>query len=224
MFDFTSILHTGSFSLQTVLLTMLTALVLGVIIALVYRSSHSHTSSFAVVLAVLPVIESVLIMVVNGNLGTGLVVLGAFGLIRFRSATGSAWDIGFIFFAMAVGLAVGLGFLTLAALLALVVCAVMFVLERLHFGINVPKEKHLRITIPEDLEYSGIFDEPFKTYTNYARLERVKTINLGTMYELTYVVDLKDPAKEKEFIDALRCRNGNLTVIVTSVLRNKDDL
>ena len=224
MFDFTSIMHTGSFSLQTVLLTMLTALILGVIIALVYRSSHSHTSSFAVVLAVLPVVEAVIIMLVNGNLGTGLVVLGAFGLIRFRSATGSAWDIGFIFFAMAVGLAVGLGFLTLAALLALVVCAVMFVLERLHFGINVPKEKHLRITIPEDLEYSGIFAEPFKTYTNYARLERVKTINLGTMYELTYVVDLKDPSKEKEFIDALRCRNGNLTVIVTSVLRNKDDL
>ena len=224
MFDFTSIMHTGSFSLQTVLLTMLTALILGVIIALVYRSSHSHTSSFAVVLAVLPVVEAVIIMLVNGNLGTGLVVLGAFGLIRFRSATGSAWDIGFIFFAMAVGLAVGLGFLTLAALLALVVCAVMFVLERLHFGINVPKEKHLRITIPEDLEYSGIFDEPFKTYTNYARLERVKTINLGTMYELTYVVDLRDPSKEKEFIDALRCRNGNLTVIVTSVLRNKDDL
>ena len=224
MFDFTSIMHTGSFSLQTVLLTMLTALILGVIIALVYRSSHSHTSSFAVVLAVLPVVEAVIIMLVNGNLGTGLVVLGAFGLIRFRSATGSAWDIGFIFFAMAVGLAVGLGFLTLAALLALVVCAVMFVLERLHFGINVPKEKHLRITIPEDLEYSGIFDEPIKTYTNYARLERIKTINLGTMYELTYVVDLKDPSKEKEFIDALRCRNGNLTVIVTSVLRNKDDL
>ena len=224
MFDFTSILHTGSFSLQTVLLTMLTALVLGVIIALVYRSAHSHTSSFAVVLAVLPVVEGIIIMLVNGNLGTGLVVFGAFGLIRFRSATGSAWDIGFIFFAMAVGLAVGLGFLTLAALLTVVVCLAMFILERLHFGINIPKEKQVRITIPEDLEYSGIFDELFATYTNYARLERVKTINLGTMYELTYFVDLKDPAKEKEFIDALRCRNGNLTVIVTSVMRNKDDL
>lgn len=224
MFDFTSIMHTGSFSLETVLLTMLTALVLGVIIALVYRSSHSHTSSFAVILAVLPVIESVIIMLVNGNLGTGLVVLGAFGLIRFRSATGSAWDIGFIFFAMAVGLSVGLGFLTLAAVLTIVVCIIMFILERLHFGINIPREKQLRVTIPEDLEYNGIFDELFATYTNYARLERVKTINLGTMYELTYVVDLKDPSKEKEFIDALRCRNGNLTVIVTSVLRNKDDL
>ena len=90
------------------------------------------------------------------------------------------------------------------------------------------KEKEVtgtvRITIPEDLEYNGIFDDLFQTYTNSVRLERVKTINLGTMYELTYFVDLKDPAKEKEFIDALRCRNGNLTVIVTSVMRNKDDL
>ena len=224
MFDFTSILHTGSFSLQTVALTMLTALVLGVIIALVYRSSHSHTSSFAVVLAVLPMVESVIIMLVNGNLGTGLVVLGAFGLIRFRSATGSAWDIGFIFFSMVVGLTVGLGFLTLAALLTIVVCIVMYVLERLHFGINIPKEKQLRITIPEDLEYSGIFDDLFQTYANYYRLERVKTINLGTMYELTYIIDLKDPEKEKELVDALRCRNGNLTVIIGTLLRDKDDL
>ena len=224
MFDFTSILHTGSFTLRTVALTMLTALVLGVIIALVYRSSHSHTSSFAVVLAVLPMVESVIIMLVNGNLGTGLVVLGAFGLIRFRSATGSAWDIGFIFFSMVVGLTVGLGFLTLAALLTIVVCIVMYVLERLHFGINIPKEKQLRVTIPEDLEYSGIFDDLFQTYANYYRLERVKTINLGTMYELTYIIDLKDPTKEKELIDALRCRNGNLTVILGTLLRDKDDL
>ena len=224
MFDFTSIMHTGSFSLQTVLLTMLTALILGVIIALVYRSSHSHTSSFAVMLAVLPVVESVIILMVNGNLGASVVVLGAFGLIRFRSATGSAWDIGFIFFAMAVGLAVGLGFLGLAAVLTVVVCAIMYLLERMHFGTSIPKEKQLRITIPEDLEYNGIFDELFATYTNYARLERVKTINLGTMYELTYVLDLKDPAKEKEFIDALRCRNGNLTVIMGTLLRDKDEL
>ena len=224
MFDFTSILHTGSFSAESVFLTMLVALALGIVIALVYKSSHSHTSSFAVMLAVLPVVESVIILMVNGNLGASVVVLGAFGLIRFRSATGSAWDIGFIFFAMAVGLSVGLGFLTLAAVLTIVVCIIMFILERLHFGINIPREKQLRVTIPEDLEYNGIFDELFTTYTNYTRLERVKTINLGTMYELTYFVDLKDPAKEKEFIDALRCRNGNLTVIVSSVLRNKDDL
>ncbi len=224
MFDFTSILHTGSFSAETVGITMLVALVLGIIIALVYKSSHSHTSSFAVTLAVLPVLESVIILMVNGNLGASVVVLGAFGLIRFRSATGSAWDIGFIFFAMAVGLAVGLGFLTLAAALTIVVCLVMFLLERMHFGISVPREKQLRITIPEDLEYNDIFDDLFKTYTNTARLDRVKTTNMGTMFELTYLLEMKDPAKEKEFIDALRCRNGNLTVVMGTVLRNKDEL
>ena len=213
MFDFTSILHTGSFSAESVFLTMLVALALGIVIALVYKSSHSHTSSFAVMLAVLPVVESVIILMVNGNLGASVVVLGAFGLIRFRSATGSAWDIGFIFFAMAVGLAVGLGFLGLAAVLTVVVCAIMYLLERMHFGTSIPKEKQLRITIPEDLEYNGIFDDLFQTYTNSVRLERVKTINLGTMYELTYILDLKDPAKEKEFIDALRCRNGNLNIV-----------
>lgn len=224
MFDFTSILHTGSFSAESVFLTMLVALALGIVIALVYKSSHSHTSSFAVMLAVLPVVESVIILMVNGNLGASVVVLGAFGLIRFRSATGSAWDIGFIFFAMAVGLAVGLGFLGLAAVLTVVVCAIMYLLERMHFGTSIPKEKQLRITIPEDLEYNGVFDDLFQTYTNSVRLERVKTINLGTMYELTYVLDLKDPAKEKEFIDALRCRNGNLTVIMGTLLRDKDEL
>lgn len=224
MFDFTSILHTGSFSAETVGITMAAALVLGVVIALVYKSSHAHTSSFAVMLAVLPMLESVIIMMVNGNLGASVVVLGAFGLIRFRSATGSAWDIGFIFFAMAVGLAVGLGFLTLAAVLTVVVCLIMFVLERMHFGISVPREKQLRITIPEDLEYNEIFDDLFKTYTTTARLDRVKTTNMGTMFELTYLLELRDPAKEKEFIDALRCRNGNLTVVMGSVLRNKDEL
>ena len=224
MFDFTSILHTGSFSALDVLLIVAVALALGMIIALTYRSSHSHTSSFAVVLAVLPTVEAFIIMMVNGNLGAGLTVLGAFGLIRFRSATGSAWDIGFIFIAMATGLTVGLGFLTLAAALVAVVCAAMFILERMHFGVNVPKEKQLRVTVPEDLEYDGMFDEVFQQYARSVRLEQVKTINLGTMYELSYIIDLKDPAKEKELVDALRCRNGNLTVIIGTVLRNKDDL
>lgn len=224
MFEFSSISHSGTFDLDTVALTMLVALVLGVVLALTYRSSHSHTSSFAVMLAVLPILESVIILLVNGNLGASVVVLGAFGLIRFRSATGSAWDIGFVFFAMAVGLATGLGYLTLAATLTVVVCAVMFLLERLHFGISVPREKQLRITIPEDLQYHEIFDDLFQTYTRICRLDSVKTTNMGTMFELTYLLELKDPKQEKEFIDALRCRNGNLTVILGTVLRNKDEL
>jgi len=224
MFKFTSILHTGSFSLETVAITMAVSLLLGIVMALVYKSSHSHNSSFAVMLAVLPVLESCVIMLVNGNLGASVMVLGAFGLIRFRSATGSAWDIGFIFFAMVVGLAMGLGFITLAAALTVVVCAIMFLLERMHFGTTVPREKQLSITIPEDLEYNHIFDELFSTYTRRAQLTNVKTTNLGTMFQLTYLVEMKDPEQEKEFIDALRCRNGNLTIVLGTVLRNKDDL
>lgn len=224
MFDFTSIQHTGSFSLEIVAVTMAVSLILGILMALVYKSSHSHSSSFAVVLAILPVLESCVIMLVNGNLGASVMVLGAFGLIRFRSATGSAWDIGFIFFAMVVGLAVGLGFLTLGAALTVVVCAIMFLLERLHFGISLPREKQLTITIPEDLEYNHVFDDLFDTYTRFNHLTSVKTTNLGTMFQLTYLLEMRDPAKEKEFIDALRCRNGNLTVVLGTVLRNKDDL
>ncbi len=224
MFDFSSIWHTGSFSLADVGIAMGVALVLGVVIALTYKSSHSHTSSFAVILVTLPVVESIIIMMVNGNLGASVVVLGAFGLIRFRSAPGSAWDIGFIFFSMAVGLAVGLGYITLAVVLTVVVCAIMFLLERLQFGMSSLREKQLRITVPEDLEFNHVFDDLFQTYARTHRLTRVKTTNMGTLFELTYILELKDLEKEKEFIDALRCRNGNLTVVLSPVLRNKDEL
>lgn len=224
MFDFSSTMHTGSFSLQTVALTLLISLVLGIGIALVYKSSHSHTSSFAVMLAILPVIESFIIMTVNGNVGASIVVLGAFGLVRFRSATGSAWDIGFIFFTMAVGLAVGLGYYTLAVLVAVFVGLVLFLLERMNFGQSALKEKQLRIVIPESMEYNHVFDDLLATYTSQNRLERVKTMEMGTMFELSYHIVMKNPEQEKEFIDAIRCRNGNLTVILSTVLRNKDEL
>ncbi len=224
MFDFTSILHTSTFTLSEVAIIMGVALILGLTIAFVYKSSHTHTSSFAVVLAVLPILEATLILMLNGNLGATVVVLGTFGLIRFRSVPGSAWDIGFIFFAMVIGLAVGLGFITLALALTVFVGLIVFLLERLHFGTSIPKEKQLRITIPEDMAYNEIFHDLIKTYTNSARLDRVKTTNMGTMFDLSYVVDLKDPAKEKDFIDAIRVRNGNLNVSLGTVLRNKDEL
>ncbi len=224
MFDFTSILHTSTFSLSEVAIIMGISLVLGLIIAFVYKSSHTHTTSFAVILAILPILEASIIMMLNGNLGASVVVLGTFGLVRFRSVPGSAWDIGFIFFAMVVGLAVGLGFITLALVVTVFVCLIIFLLERLHFGSAIPKEKQLRITIPENMAYNEIFDDLFKTYTNSFRLDRVKTTNMGTMFDLSYIVDMKDPAKEKEFIDAIRVRNGNLSVSLGTVLRNKDEL
>lgn len=219
-----SIFHTGTFSVTAVAAAMASALILGIIVALLYKASEAHTGSFAVVLAVMPLLVTTVIMIVNGNLGTSVAVLGAFGLVRFRSAPGTAREIGFLFFAMAVGLAIGMGFLTLGALITIVVGAAVFLLEKMHFGRDASKERELRVTIPEDLNYTGIFDDLFYRYTKHAALERVKTTNMGTMYELSYRLEMRDMKKEKEFIDALRCRNGNLTIILGLVQREKNEL
>lgn len=219
-----SIFHASSFSIETVGAAMGVALILGIIIGLLYQQSVTHIESVSIILAVLPLTVASVIMIVNGNLGTSVAVLGAFGLVRFRSAPGSAREIGFIFYTMAVGLAVGMGFLTMAVLITLVIGTAIFVLEKIRFGHTAIKERELRITIPEDLNYNGIFDDLFDTYTKYAQLERVKTTNMGTMYELSYRIEIRDPEKEKEFIDALRCRNGNLSIILGLVQREKNEL
>ncbi|MEG1633376.1 MAG: DUF4956 domain-containing protein [Oscillospiraceae bacterium] len=219
-----SVFHPGTFAIEFVALSMACALVLGIMIALLYKSSGSHTGSFVVILAVLPLLVQSVIMTVNGNLGASVAVLGAFGLVRFRSAPGSARDIGFIFFAMAVGLATGMGFLSLAVIIAAVVGVVILILEKANFASTESKERQLKITIPEDLNYTGIFDDLFLTYTKRARLERVRTTNMGTMYELSYNLEMKSADKEKEFIDGLRCRNGNLSIILGLVQRDKNEL
>ena len=219
-----SIFHAGTFSIEAVLTAMAAALIFGLAIAIIYKQSGIHIGSFAVVLAVLPLLVSVVILIVNGNLGASVAVLGAFGLIRFRSAPGTAREIGFIFFAMAVGLAAGMGFISLAVLITMTAGIFILLLEKLQFGNPVSKERELRITIPEDLNYLGVFDDLFQTYTKFSHLERVKTTNMGTMYELSYRVELRNMAKEKEFIDELRCRNGNLSIIYGLVPREKNEL
>lgn len=204
-----SIFHTGTFSIAAVAAAMASALILGLVIALLYQSSTVRPGSFGVVLAVMPLLVASVILIVNGNLGTSVAVLGAFGLVRFRSAPGTAREIGFLFYAMAVGLVVG---------------GAIFILERARFGKRDSTERMLRITIPEDLNYTGIFDDLFQTYTKHAALERVKTTNMGTMYELFYRVELRNLDQEKEFIDAIRCRNGNLTIILGLVQQQKNEL
>lgn len=152
-------------------------------------------------------------MLVNGNLGTSVAVLGTFSLVRFRSVPGSSKEIAIIFFAMAVGLATGTGFLTFAAMITVMIGLVFFVLGKFSFGESKENEKDLRITIAEHIDYTEIFEDIFKEYTSKYKLQRVKTTNLGSMYELEYHITLKDVKKEKEMIDSIRCRNGNLTVI-----------
>ncbi len=214
----------GAVSWQGVLLALATALVLGLVIGGFYMLVSAQTGSFAIVLAVLPVLVAAIILVVNGNIGTSVAVLGAFGLIRFRSAPGSGQEIVFIFFAMAVGLAAGMGVFWLAAVLTVVVGLEVLCLEKLNFGKGVPRDRELRITIPEDLNYPGLFDGVLARYTSRATLERVRTTNMGTLYELSYRVRLRDPGQEKELIDALRCRNGNLTVSLGLLRTDRNEL
>lgn len=202
----------GELNAATFLLCSAVSLLLGVGTALVSMFRSKSTAGFAVTVAVLPVVVQTVIMLVNGNLGAGVAVAGAFGLVRFRSAQGSAREIGAIFLAMALGLASGMGYLALAGILFSLVSAVTLLLSALRFGERNAQERILRITIPENLDYDGLFDDLLDEYTASYTLDKVKTSGMGTLYELEYRITLKGNAAPKAFLDAVRCRNGNLNV------------
>ncbi len=212
---FTSLLNNveGSLTIQNALLCALVSLALGFVIAFLYGMLGAWSRIFMITLVLLPVLVQMVIMLVNGNLGTSVAVLGAFSLVRFRSVPGSSKEMAVIFFAMAIGLATGTGFLGFAAVMTLVIGSVFLALEKSCFGEWKQEQKDLRITIAEHLDYTEIFDDIFRKYTSKCCLERVKTTNLGSMYELDYHITLKDHGQEKEMLDAIRCRNGNLTVV-----------
>lgn len=200
-------------TLSAFLICTAASLILGAGVALVgmYRSRSTH--SFAVTLAILPAVVQLVIMLVNGNLGTGVAVAGAFGLVRFRSAPGTAREIGALFLAMALGLATGMGYVWLAALAFVILAAVLLALTALNFGGKSAMERTLKITIPENLDYEGLFDDLLQQYTRSYTLLQVKTSNMGTLYELDYRIVLPQETVPKAFLDALRCRNGNLNIV-----------
>ena len=202
----------GELNAATFLLCSAVSLLLGVGTALVSMFRSKSTAGFAVTVAVLPVVVQTVIMLVNGNLGAGVAVAGAFGLVRFRSAQGSAREIGAIFLAMALGLASGMGYLALAGILFSLVSAVTLLLSALRFGERNAQERILRISIPENLDYDGLFDDLLDEYTASYTLDKVKTSVMGTLYELEYRITPKRNAAPKAFLDAVRCRNGNLNV------------
>ena len=212
---FTSILSSveGNLTMQNGLLCTVVSVVLGVLIAVIYMQQGNYSKNFVVTLAMMPVLVQVVIMMVNGNVGTSVAVLGTFGLVRFRSVPGTSREIANIFFAMAVGLATGMGYLTFSVAMVVVIGGMFLLLGKTSFGERKYNKKDLRITIAEDLDYTDIFEDIFAEYTSKSSLEQVKTTNLGSMYELKYHITLKDAKKEKEMIDQLRCRNGNLTII-----------
>ena len=209
--ELTKTIEVGDF-----LLCLGVSLLLGLIMAAAYMFKNEHTKSFLVTLALLPSVVCVVIMMVNGNIGAGVAVAGAFSLVRFRSAPGSAKEIVTIFLAMGAGLIAGMGYLGFATLFTVVMC-IMFLFYNAIASNSKSEAVHktIKITIPEDLDYSGTFDDIFAEYTKKNELIRVKTTNMGSMFRLTYNVTLKDATREKEMIDRIRERNGNLEIIVS---------
>lgn len=204
-------------SVSDFLLCVGCSLVIGLILAFAYMYRTKYTKSFVATLALLPAVVCVVIMMVNGNVGTGVAVAGAFSLVRFRSAPGTAKEIGILFLAMGAGMIAGMGYLGYAFLFAIILCAISMLYNRLDFGSkkNNAVYKTLHITIPEDLDYTDVFEELFPQYVSSWELTNVKTTNMGSLFKLTYDITLKSPGVEKELIDKLRCRNGNLEISIS---------
>lgn len=214
---------TATIAVTNFLLCMGVSILIGIFLALVYKYKTHCTQSFLATLALLPAIVCVIIMMVNGNVGAGVAVAGAFSLVRFRSAPGTAREIGAIFLAMGAGLITGMGYLGYAILFSLILGTFMLLLNLFGFGRQrgASLEKSLHITIPEDLNYGDVFKELMEQYTSRFEMISVKTTNMGSLFKLHYHVTLKDASQEKEFLDALRCRNGNLEIQLS---RQEDSL
>lgn len=213
----------GSVSVQAALLCTCVSLVLGLVIAAVYMLQGEYTKNFVVTLLLLPALVQAVIMLVNGNLGTGVAIMGAFSLVRFRSVPGTSREISGVFYAIVVGLATGMGYLAYAVMITVIVGAMMLVSYKVvgHAGV----QQHLLwIVISEDLDYEGVFEDILQKYTKTARLIQVKTINMGSMYELRYEIALAKDALVKEMIDDIRTRNSNLTVSCSRVLTSREEL
>ncbi|MCL2232035.1 MAG: DUF4956 domain-containing protein [Treponema sp.] len=190
------------------------SIIFGFAIAGIYMYRNKYSRSLAVTLVLLPAIVQIIIMLIDGNIGVGVAVAGAFSLVRFRSIPGSAREIGALFFAMAIGFVTGLGFVFYAFVFLLFVGGVSLLLTRFSFGED-GDIRFLEIKIPENLDYEELFDDIFAKYTKSIKLEKVRTTNMGSLFELTYAVHLKSRSMPKAFLDELRCRNGNLTIMLS---------
>ncbi len=222
---FSSIFNaTDTMTLSGYLICIAVSLVLGVIIALCNTYKNNYTKSFTFTLAILPVIVQTVIVLVNGELGTAIAIAGAFSLVRFRSVPASGRDITFVFLAMTIGLANGVGFIGISVILTIIICLVMFLLTSMNFGSAGPLVRDLKIVIPEGLNYEDVFEAVFKKYTSRVELLKIKTTNMGSLFNLHYSITLKRGIKEKEFIDELRIYNGNLEVSCAKPETLKSDI
>lgn len=213
---------TASIELSAILLCSLCSIILGVIIALTHKYTSKYNKNFLITITTLPLLVQTIIIMVNGNLGTSVAIMGAFGLVRFRSLPGTSKEILSVFFAMTVGLATGMGHLVFAVIITVIGCVVLMILAKITLFDKNKQEKILKITIPENLDYTTVFDDIFERYTKKVELEQVKTTNMGSMFDLSYRITLNEDINEKEFLDDLRVKNGNLKIILTHPLEEND--
>ncbi len=226
MYVFSSIIDKtlGTVDVMSVALCALASLILGILAALVYMYRSSCTKNFAITIALLPLIVQSLILLVSNNMGAaGIAALGVFSLVRYRSVPGNSREILAIMLSMAIGVANGLGYVAFAVSVTLVICLMWLLLFTVNFG-EKRMEKSLKISIPENLEYNDFLDDVFSEYTTTHKLTSVRTTNMGSLYELSYTVIIKDDSKEKAFLDEIRTRNGNLPVTLGRFPMNAGEL
>ena len=201
----------SSVSLEEFLICAVAAVVAGILVAGFHSFRSKSSTSFLMTLVVLPLIVQTVIMIVNGNLGAGVAVAGAFSLVRFRSMPGSSKEIMSVFLSMASGLAIGMGYITIALALIIGVGIILVIMSVINDSFGIRRE--LKITMPENLDYDDVFADIFKKYLSKAEFVRVKTTGMGSLFELVYEIVEKDVKNEKKMIDELRTRNGNLPIV-----------
>lgn len=218
---FKSILS-STLSIETFGICIATSLILGFIISYLHMKTTRTNKNFVSTLFILPTLVAMVILLVNGNLGTSVAALGVFSFVRFRSIPGNSREIMDVFFAMAIGLAVGTGYIGFASLFTVVISLILFLIYKMNYGEDKNNNKILKILIPEDLDYTNCFDEEFMRYLNKYELTQSKTVNMGSIYELTYLINIKSNINEKEFMDKIRIKNGNLKVSITHPLMKEE--
>ena len=217
-------IFTGQLTLGQFVLAITASMIMGLILSLVFMRRNTYTKSFISALILIPAVETVVIMLVNDNLGTGLSVAGSFALIRFRSVKGNARELVAVFIAMTIGIVCGTGYVALAGVFTLLLCAVMFVLNLTGFGSVSENERYLKITIPESLNYDEVFNDVLERYTGRYQLESIKTLTLGSLFRLEYSITMKNVSDVKKMIDELRTRNGNLEIMCGKPAVNREEL
>ena len=204
----------ATISLGNCLISLGVAIILGIIVSLVHKITTKTTPNFLLTVAVLPVLVEGVIMLINGNLGTSLAVAGAFSLIRFRSMPGNSKEIITVFWSMAIGLACGMGYVIYAAMMTIIVAILIIIANKIFSKLEDKSRRKLKVVIPENLDYSEVFDDIFNKYTDKVELQKVKTTNMGSTFELTYMVTIKSHINEKSFLDEIRVRNANMLVML----------